>query len=161
MDGVEPMSAGEHEAVEVPAASEYVEADPDPDADPSARSGTSSNGGVSRRSFMEMLTSTRPAESPEAQDGSLSTSAAWHQHAELFLKKATGAEGTPAWVNATMAAFMLAAESAGVLDSSDSSDAGGDRPDAEGRDHELTQAETGDPSGQTPTAENGETSILG
>lgn len=151
------MSAGEHEAVEVDvSASEFIEAD-DLEADPSARSSSTSNAGTSRRTFMQMLTSTSPSESPEAQDGSLSTNARWFQHAELFLKKATGAEGTPAWVNGTMAAFMLAAESAGLLDASDGA---GDRDDADPANHELTQTETPDSSGRPPTADNGETSII-
>lgn len=157
------MSAGEHEAVEVDvSASEFVDAEADPDADPSARS--SSTTGTSRRGFMEMLTSTTPRESPEAQDGSLSTNAAWYQHAELFLKKATGAEGTPAWVNGTMAALTLAAEAAGVLDGDRDQQAPSDgaegRGPAEPRDHELTQTENVDQSGRPPTAENGDTSII-
>lgn len=149
------MSAGEHEAVEVDVdASEFVDADPD--ADPSARSSST----TTRRGFMEMLTSTTPSESPEAQDGSLSTSAAWYQHAELFMKKATGAEGTPAWVNGVMAAFTLAAESAGVLDGDRDGEAASAGPDADAREHELTHDGTADPDGR-PTAENGETNIVG
>lgn len=157
------MSAGEHEAVEVDvSASEFVDPDADEqDADPSARSSSS---GTTRRGFMEMLTSTTPRESPEAQDGSLSTNAAWFQHAELFLKKATGAEGTPAWVNGVMAALTLAAESAGVLDGDRDQEAASAGPEgrgtAEARDHELTQTENVEASGRPPTAENGDTSII-
>ncbi len=70
------------------------------------QSGGESRAPRSASSFFEMLQSTEPAESPEMQDGTLSTGAEWHQHAELAFKKITGSSGTPAWLNLAMAAIL-------------------------------------------------------
>lgn len=97
------MSAAEHEAVEVDVnPSDFVD---EQDAGAAAGSGGSSSARP-HSSIIEMLQSTEPAESPEMQDGTLSTAAEWHQHAELAFKKITGSSGTPAWLNLAMAAIL-------------------------------------------------------
>lgn len=100
------MSAGQHERVEVDVdPAKFVDED-----DLGEQGGADPTGGgsraPSRSNFFEMLQATEPAESPEQQDGTLSTSAAWHQHAELAIKKITGSSGTPAWLNLAMAAIL-------------------------------------------------------
>lgn len=106
-------------------------------------------GGRSRSSIFEMLQSTEPSESPEMQDGTLSTNAKWYQHAELAVKKMTGSTGTPAWVNGCMATLMLVADAAGVAP--DSSDEQGGRAD---------QGAGGGPGGQSFEGDS-EISIVG
>lgn len=87
--------------------------------------GALQGGGESRAprsasNFFEMLQATEPAESPEMQDGTLSTGAQWHQHAELAFKKITGSSGTPAWLNLAMAAILAVVQQQGGGESSSS-----------------------------------------
>jgi hypothetical protein len=145
------MSAAESERVQVDVApGEFVD-------DDRADEGDTASAADSSRSFSsirEMLTSTEPSESPEMQDGTFSTGAEWYQHLELAVKKATGASGTPAWLNGIMAAFLLAAESAGL-------DLGG------GSQSSTPGASDESPSSASPTGavagthDNGETSVIG
>lgn len=134
------MSAGQHEAVQVDVnPSEFVEEDDlagDESRAPSAESSSTSR----RSSIREMLSSTEPSESPEMQDGTLSTGAKWHQHLELAIKKATGASGTPAWINGIMAAFLLVADGTGVELPGASNESGGS-PGIEDEPEGMTQAE--------------------
>lgn len=124
------MSAAEHEAVEVDVNPSDVIGDDDLGGE-AAGEGEAATSSRSHGSFFEMLQSTEPAESPEMQDGTLSTNAQWYQHLELAVKKATGATGTPAWVNAAMAMFLLVAENAG-LTPDPSSGASSDDPTSTG-----------------------------
>jgi hypothetical protein len=119
------MSAGQHEAVQVDVdPSEFV--DEDDLADVGERTGQGQSQGTSRSSFFEMLQSTEPSESPEMQDGTFSTGAAWHQHLELGVKKATGAAGTPAWLNLSMAAILAVVQGVDPTATSDEQDTGTD-----------------------------------
>jgi hypothetical protein len=90
------------------------------------------------------------------QDGTFSTGAKWYQHLELAAKKATGASGTPAWLNGIMAAFLLVAEGAGLdLGSDDGSSSSA----SAGRGESESSSETvGTVAG---AHENGETSVIG
>lgn len=160
------MSAAETERVEVDVSpSEYVEADA---TDAEAPTSSASSASTSRRNFMSMLTATTPSERPAEQDGTFSTEAAWYQHLELAVKKATGSDGTPAWLNLTMSAFLLVAESANLVpDEQDEQD------ETAGPDSSVTRDpnSSGDPSsveptdaldsGKVGTHENGETSVIG
>lgn len=138
------MSAAEHEAVEVDVSpSDFVDAESVEGVEEAATTAS-----TSRRGFMTMLTSTSPSESPEAQDGTLSTRAAWYQHLELAVKKATGSSGTPAWVNLVMSCLLLAAESAGLEIGQSSS-----------REASATGTE-GQQSAGPDLADNGETSVV-
>lgn len=154
------MSAGQHESVEVDVApSEAVDADPDAET----TAGSTESRAPSASSITEMLSSTEPSESPEVQDGTFSTGAAWYQHLELAVKKATGASGTPAWINAIMAAFLLAAESAGL-------DLGGADADPEAESSSSATEAESEASTSTPstagagtpvgTHDNGETTVV-
>lgn len=153
------MSAGQHERVQVDVApSDVVDGDDLGDAQDSGTTGGGSRApGAS--SIREMLTATEPSESPEMQDGTLSTGAKWYQHLELAIKKATGASGTPAWVNGIMATFLLVAESAGL-------ELGGDpesSSSASSSSDESSSTSSAAESGGTPigTHENGETTVIG
>lgn len=146
------MSAGQHEATQVPAPGDFVEQE-DLGGDGDPVEGTSES---SRSSLWEMLTSTSPSESPDMQDGTLSTDAEWYQHAELAIKKATGASGTPAWVNFVMSGLLLAARSAGMELPSSSSDGKSRAPNSES----SSTSRDDQPGEVVGTAENGDTSIV-
>jgi hypothetical protein len=146
------MSAAEHERVQVDVApSDVIGGDDRADEGDTA----STDGSRSFSSIREMLSSTEPSESPEMQDGTFSTGAKWHQHLELAVKKATGASGTPAWLNGIMAAFLLAGESAG-LDLGDGSESSSTSSASD--ESSSSASPTGTVAG---THENGETSVIG
>lgn len=150
------MSAGQHEQVQVDVSpSDVIDAEADADALEADGSDGGSRAPSSGSSIREMLTSTEPSESPEVQDGTFSTGAHWYQHLELAVKKATGASGTPAWLNGIMAAFLLAAESAGLDlgDGSESSSASSASDESS-----SSASPTGTVAG---THDNGETSVIG
>jgi hypothetical protein len=146
------VSAAESERVEVDVApSDVIDDDRADEAD----TASTTDGSRSFSSIREMLSSTEPSESPEMQDGTFSTGAKWYQHLELAVKKATGASGTPAWLNGIMAGFLLAAESAGLDlgDGSQSSSASNSSDESS-----SSASPTGTVAG---THENGETSVIG
>lgn len=149
------MSAGQHEATQVPAPGEYVEeGDLGGDGSAPTDAATPDDSSSSRSSLWDMLTSTSPSESPDAQDGTLSTDAKWYQHAELAVKKATGANGTPAWVNLTMSVLLLAAENAGV-------ELGGSESSSTSSESASQSSSSDGPREVVGTADNGDTSIVG
>lgn len=149
------MSAAESERVQVDVApSDVIDGDDRADEGDTA---STTDGSRSISSIREMLSSTEPSESPEMQDGTFSTGAKWHQHLELAVKKATGASGTPAWLNGIMAAFLLAAESAG-LDLGDGSESSSTSSASDESSSNSSASPTGTVAG---THENGETSVIG
>lgn len=105
--------------------------EPEPDRESTVSESSSTSGGGRASSVKDMLSSTRPAKSPQQASGSLDFDTPWYNHLEVGLEKATGADGTPAWVNLVVGCILLVVQE-GDVPMPSRADSDDEEPEADG-----------------------------